>query len=95
MRRACVSMLSACLVFVGAGSSAPVPGATRLPGPELNLRLAAPIATWDEAVPLGNGLMGGLLWGGDATRRSSSPRTRTYRRVIATCRTSWACIRST
>ncbi len=27
------------------------------------LRLAAPIATWDEAVPLGNGLTGGLLWG--------------------------------
>lgn len=27
------------------------------------LRLAAPIATWDEAIPLGNGLTGGLLWG--------------------------------
>ncbi|MBA4388520.1 MAG: hypothetical protein C0404_11100 [Verrucomicrobia bacterium] len=25
--------------------------------------LAAPITRWDEAVPLGNGLMGGLLWG--------------------------------
>lgn len=34
-----------------------------LPGPELNLRLAAPIATWDEALPLGNGSMGVLLWG--------------------------------
>jgi alpha-L-fucosidase 2 len=39
------------------------PAASRLPGPELNLRLEAPIATWDEAVPLGNGLLGGLLWG--------------------------------
>jgi len=27
------------------------------------LTLAAPIKTWDEAVPLGNGLTGGLLWG--------------------------------
>lgn len=34
-------------------------------GPEasLNPKLAAPITTWDEAVPLGNGLLGGLLWG--------------------------------
>jgi alpha-L-fucosidase 2 len=39
------------------------PGGSRLPGPELNLRLEAPITTWDEAIPLGNGLLGGLLWG--------------------------------
>ena len=38
-------------------------GADRLPDPTLNLKLAAPITTWDEAIPLGNGLMGGLLWG--------------------------------
>jgi alpha-L-fucosidase 2 len=35
----------------------------RLPGKELNLHLAAPIKTWDEAIPLGNGTMGVLLWG--------------------------------
>lgn len=35
----------------------------RLPDASLNLKLAAPITTWDEAIPLGNGLMGGLLWG--------------------------------
>jgi alpha-L-fucosidase 2 len=34
-----------------------------LPGPDLNLKLAAPIKTWDEAIPLGNGTMGVLLWG--------------------------------
>lgn len=27
------------------------------------MRLEAPIKTWDEAIPLGNGIMGGLLWG--------------------------------
>ena len=27
------------------------------------LRLQAPITRWDEAIPIGNGLMGGLLWG--------------------------------
>ena len=34
-----------------------------------DLRLWAPIATWDEAIPLGNGLLGGLLWGGGADHR--------------------------
>jgi alpha-L-fucosidase 2 len=33
------------------------------PASALNLKLAAPIKTWDEAVPLGNGTMGVLLWG--------------------------------
>ena len=46
----------------------------RLPSADLNLRLAAPIATWDEAVPLGNGLLGGLLWGQDGTLRLSLDR---------------------
>lgn len=34
------------------------------PTAQSNLTLTAPIDTWDEAVPLGNGLTGGLLWGG-------------------------------
>lgn len=33
------------------------------PKSENNLVLSAPINSWDEAVPLGNGLTGGLLWG--------------------------------
>ena len=46
-------------------SSAARAAETRAPGPpgSLNLRLTAPIKTWDEAVPLGNGTMGVLLWG--------------------------------
>jgi alpha-L-fucosidase 2 len=31
------------------------------------LTLDAPITTWDEAIPLGNGMLGGLLWGGENT----------------------------
>jgi len=31
------------------------------------LQLEAPIKTWDEAIPLGNGLTGGLLWGSENT----------------------------
>lgn len=33
------------------------------PKPRHNLNLTAPIDRWDEAIPLGNGLMGVLLWG--------------------------------
>ena len=38
-------------------------GAAVGPAPSSNLTLAAPIDRWDEAIPLGNGLVGGLLWG--------------------------------
>ncbi len=38
--------------------------ASAQPAPGSMLRLAAPIVTWDEAIPLGNGLLGGLVWGG-------------------------------
>ncbi len=31
----------------------------------MKLTVTAPITTWDEALPLGNGLLGGLWWGGD------------------------------
>ena len=44
------------------------------PDASLNLRLKAPIATWDEAVPLGNGILGGLLWGEGHTLRLSLDR---------------------
>lgn len=37
--------------------------AAHLPDRALNPELAAPIQTWDEAIPLGNGTMGVLLWG--------------------------------
>ncbi len=35
----------------------------RLPDASLNLAITAPITTWDEAIPLGNGVIGVLLWG--------------------------------
>lgn len=45
-----------------------------VPPADQNLVLEAPITTWDEAVPLGNGLMGGLLWGEAQTVRLSLDR---------------------
>ena len=39
-----------------------------------DLSMTAPIDRWDEAIPLGNGLMGGLLWGGGQTIKVSLDR---------------------
>jgi alpha-L-fucosidase 2 len=39
-----------------------------------SLTLQAPIDTWDEALPLGNGLIGALLWGKDNVIRLSLDR---------------------
>ncbi|MBF9017000.1 MULTISPECIES: glycoside hydrolase N-terminal domain-containing protein [unclassified Oceanispirochaeta] len=33
------------------------------PTPQCNLNFTQPITSWDEALPLGNGLMGALIWG--------------------------------
>ena len=38
------------------------------------MTLRAPIGSWDEAIPLGNGMMGGLLWGEGRTLRLSLDR---------------------
>src|SRR5512136_2106513 len=48
--------------------------AAGLPNSSLNPKLQAPIKTWDEAIPLGNGLLGGLVWGEDHTLRFSFDR---------------------
>lgn len=40
----------------------------------MRMELSAPISAWDEAVPLGNGLLGGLLWGEGNTIRLSLDR---------------------
>ena len=68
----------ALIVFLfGLGSGAAQAAAnsgSRRPGRELNLRLTAPIKTWDEAIPLGNGTMGVLLWGEGNTLRLSLDR---------------------
>jgi alpha-L-fucosidase 2 len=45
------------------GSCAQKETSPELPETCYDLLLKAPITTWDEAIPLGNGLMGGLLWG--------------------------------
>ena len=58
------------LVLIGVAAAR----AAGLPGPEHNLVLAAPVKTWDEAIPLGNGTMGVLLWGEGSQLRLSLDR---------------------
>lgn len=66
----CLLLASALILSSGYGLLA----AHRLPDDSLNLQLRAPIARWDEAIPLGNGAMGVLLWGEGRTLRLSLDR---------------------
>ena len=56
-----VAMANMINLATGIGAEKPEP--TCGPDTASNLELAAPVDRWDEAIPLGNGLMGGLLWG--------------------------------
>ena len=46
-----------------------------VPKPEHRLQYKTPATTWDEAMPLGNGLLGALVWGDGAPLRISLDRT--------------------
>jgi len=45
------------------------------PKPEHGLHFTTPSATWDEALPLGNGIMGALVWGDGHPLKISLDRT--------------------
>lgn len=45
-----------------------------LPPLSENLRLKAPIESWEDAIPLGNGMLGALLWGEKSTVKISLDR---------------------
>ena len=59
-----VAVAVAVAIALGAAMAAKGQQFTREP---FALHLAGPIETWDEAIPLGNGLTGGLLWGEGST----------------------------
>ena len=46
-----------------------------VPGAEWDLVYDRPAMVWDEALPLGNGLLGALVWGDGAPLRISLDRT--------------------
>lgn len=69
-----IPLVSLVLLAWGAIAASRAAEPAPFPGPDLNLSLAAPITTWDEAIPLGNGLLGGLLWGENGSLRLSLDR---------------------
>ena len=73
MRKSRLSFRTGASILLAGLAAAASPAAA--PPAENNLlQLSAPIKSWDEAIPLGNGLMGGLLWGGDNVVRLSLDR---------------------
>ena len=67
------NILMNCLLLTVANATA-FAATPSFPPESQNLKLTAPIYSWDEALPLGNGLMGGLLWGEGSTIRLSLDR---------------------
>ena len=64
-RRIAVTMA---MLFLGCSSTSHARAEDKPdPANTFQLTLDAPITTWDEAIPLGNGMLGGLLWGTDNT----------------------------
>lgn len=65
-------LLAAVAALPLAAQNAPL--AARLPQPEHGLLFRTPVTVWDEALPLGNGALGALLWGDGAPLRISLDR---------------------
>ena len=49
------------LVFAACSDTDSIP--VNLPQPEHGLEYDTPATVWDEALPLGNGITGALVWG--------------------------------
>lgn len=60
-----ITALAAASPFVAVRPTISTPPPARPPVAESDLVIHGPITRWDEGVPLGNGLLGGLLWGGE------------------------------
>src|SRR4249920_226674 len=52
-----VPLIFLCLTAEGADA------AINLPKPSHGLSFKTPVTVWDEAIPLGNGMLGALVWG--------------------------------
>ncbi|MHC4798715.1 MAG: glycosyl hydrolase family 95 catalytic domain-containing protein, partial [Planctomycetota bacterium] len=62
----CVALLISVACFIDANAQ---------PAAEHGLKFDTPSKTWDEAIPLGNGLLGALVWGDGAPLKISLDRT--------------------
>lgn len=57
------SLLICILLFVSCAKPGPQKTAADMPLPRHGLRYDTPVMVWDEALPLGNGNLGALVWG--------------------------------
>jgi alpha-L-fucosidase 2 len=69
-----VKSLAACALFLAVGASPSVKSAeprdsTSSPGSPLVLRYQRPAHVWNEALPIGNGRLGGMIFGGTGIER--------------------------
>lgn len=71
MQEANVAALVVLLIMLCAAPESPA----HPPYPEHGLAFDTPAMTWDEALPLGNGIMGALIWGDGAPLNISLDRT--------------------
>ena len=71
MKRLIFSMAVAAAILTGCGNSGPLP----VRGGNSDLQFKALAPSWDEAVPLGNGVVGTLVWQRDSVLRFSLDRT--------------------
>ena len=67
-RRTAIALCSQAAVFAGEVQDSAPPG-------EHDLHFHTPVTTWDEALPLGNGLLGALVWGDGKPLRISLDRS--------------------
>lgn len=74
MRQSRLIWMISVVIGLGAAELSAARESRYTPSAELNLKLEAPVPRWDEALPLGNGTLGGLLWGQDSTLRISLDR---------------------
>ena len=57
----------------------------RCPSNAALLSLDAPVAAWDEGIPLGNGGAGALLWGGGDTLNVTLDRADFWHNIVCSC----------
>lgn len=75
MQRICAFLMTSLLTAPPTIAHSAVSTTTPPVPTEHNLRYTTPAATWDEALPLGNGIMGALVWGDGAPLNISLDRT--------------------
>ncbi|MBB1087781.1 glycoside hydrolase family 95 protein [Lysobacter sp. SG-8] len=68
-RRLMQAALAAAAIRPGVGAAVPIPPTSPMQPADLVLRYRVPARQWEDALPLGNGRLGAMAWGGIARER--------------------------